>query len=153
MEKTIPTKTVPMNIIFPLRGEEVLLGIKTRKIGVGAYNGYGGKQEDGDTMIESCVKELEKEAGLKANPENFKKIAVIDFFVHKKDGSINLHKCDIFTVTKWIGEPQSTEEMANPKWFPIANLPFDRMMPDTESWVVQTLKGEMDYAEFHSYEN
>ena len=150
--KNIIDKTIPMNIIFPIRGEEVLLAIKTRKIGVGMFNGYGGKLEAGETMLESCAKELQIESGLKANPEDFKKIAVIDFYVHKPDNTTVLHKCDIFTVEKWTGEPQSTEEMDNPTWFKISELPFSKMMPDTESWVNQVLTGKMDWNEFHSYQ-
>lgn len=135
-------KIIPMNIIFPLKGDEVLLGIKTRKIAAGLRNGYGGKQEQGETMIQSCVNELYKESGLKAKPADFKKIAEAYFYIHKNNGTMTLNYCDVFSIEKWSGNPKSSEEVIDPQWFNIKELPLDRMMPDAKYWVPKILTGE-----------
>lgn len=142
-------KIVLMNIIFVLRGSKVLLAIKTRKIGVGLYNGYGGKKEEDQTMAESCADELFTEGKLKANPEDFTQIGVVNFFIHKNDGTIVLNKCDIFTVVRFSGEPQESEEMIRPTWFEINDLPLRRMMHDADFWVPRMLKGERIEVEIH----
>jgi hypothetical protein len=146
MEDIKADKVVPMNIIFPLRGEgakrEVLLGIKTRKIGVGLFNGYGGKVEGADTMTQSAAKELLKESGLGANPADFEKVAVVDFYIHKNDDTIVLNKCDIFFITKFVGEPKATAEMKNPTWYLVSDLPLQQMMPDARFWIPLILNGD-----------
>lgn len=150
-------KIVPMNIIFPLRGEgenqEVLLGIKTRKIGVGLFNGYGGKVDEGDTMTESAAKELEKESGLSCRPEDFVKVAVVDFYIHKDDGRIVLNQCDIFLISKFEGTAEKTVEMENPTWFPINELPLGKMMIDASNWIPHILHGNKIYVQIHYNEN
>ncbi len=153
MEDIKVDKVVPMNIIFPLRGSKVLLATKTRKIGINCLNGYGGKQEDGQTMTESCAEELFKESNLRALPQDFNQIGVVNFFIHKKDGRIVLNKCDIFTVTNFSGEPTESEEMTTPTWFEINKIPLNRMMIDAVFWVKRMLNGERIEVEIHLDEN
>lgn len=141
MEDVKVSKIVPMNIIFPIRGDKVLLGIKTRKIGIGKFNGWGGKVESGETIYEAAARELLKESGLKAKPHDFKKIAEVYFYIHKEDKNVNLNYCDIFLVENFTGEPHDTEEMVNPTWFPIQGIPTSKMMIDADLWIPSTLNG------------
>lgn len=149
MEDIKADKIVHMNIIFPLRGSKVLLAIKTRKIGVGLFNGYGGKQEEGQTMTESCAEELFKESSLIALPQDFVQVGIVNFFIHKNDETIVLNKCDIFTVTNFSGEPVETEEMITPTWFEIEKIPMNKMMVDAGFWVKRMLSGEHIEVEVH----
>lgn len=149
MEQFELKKIVPMNIIFPIKGSKVLLAIKTRKIGIGLFNGYGGKQEADQTMLQSCVEELIKEAGLLATEKDFTKIAEVNFFIHKNDGTVVLNKCDIFTVSNFSGEPKESEEMIRPTWFDIEHIPHNKMMEDAAFWVQRVINGERLNVEVH----
>ena len=42
---------------------------------------------------------------------------------------------------KEVGKPETTDEMADPTWFPILNLPLDEMKPGDELFVPQVLLG------------
>lgn len=148
-EKQILKSKALANIIFVLADDKVLLGIKTRKIGVGKRNGYGGGVETGQTMEESAAAELLAEASLISEPKDFKKIGVVDFYNHFDDGTAKLVKCEILTLTKWSGTPKSSPEMLDPQWFPIDHLPFDDMMVADRDWVTKFLYGEVNYAEVH----
>ena len=55
-----------LNLIFILRDRQVLLGLKKRGFGKGKWNGFGGKVEVEETMLESVLRELEEESGLTA---------------------------------------------------------------------------------------
>ena len=146
MEEIKVARTVLMNIIFPLRGEgenqQVLLGIKTRKIGVGLYNGFGGKVELGETMFVSAANEFSKEAGVTALPESFVKVAEGNFYTHKNDGGVTLFKCDILFISEFKGEPKDSEEMENLQWFTFSDLPLAHMMPGDRFWIPKVLRGE-----------
>ncbi len=149
MEDIRVDKITPMNIIFPLRGDDVLLGIKTRKIGVGLFNGWGGKQEAHQTMLQSCVAEFKKESGLDSREQDFIKVAEVSFYIHKNDGRIVLNQCDIFFIERFTGTPQVTEEMREPTWFPKNKLPWSKMMIDAPFWVPQILAGERMRYQIH----
>jgi len=139
-EKVIFNATV----CLPVRGSEVLLAMKTRKIGMGCWNGYGGGVEDGETLIECAVRELEEESGLKAIPDNFEKVAIAEFHNEKSDGSIFVSKVHFFLVKDWQGEPYETEDsaMITPTFFDINNLPFYKMMPADKEFFPLILNGK-----------
>lgn len=139
----------PMNIIFPLQGEEVWLAIKTRKIGVGLWNGYGGKLEKNETPEQAGVRELRKESTLETKAEDYERVAIIDFYVHKTESEIKLNRCFVLFIRKWEGEPNETEEMANPKLFLINKIPYNKTIVGTEFWMPQVLKGDNIHGEIH----
>ena len=114
-------------ICVPKRGNEILLAIKTDKIGKGLFNGYGGGIEEGERIIEAAVREFGEESGASVVPEDLDKVAVVDFHNTKSDGSTFICRCHIYLVHKWIGEFTEKEKMINPTWFGIDNLPFDRL--------------------------
>ena len=44
--------------------------LHTLHIGAGSYNGYGGKIEDGKTMLNCAIRELEEESGIMLSAED-----------------------------------------------------------------------------------
>lgn len=149
MEETIIRKLKTFNIIFPLRGDMVGLAIKTRKIGVGLYNGYGGKVESDQSMLESCVEEFDQEAGIRLQEKDFEKVGIMDFYKHYDNNSADLLRCEIFVVRNLEPELKETEEMANPTWFPISKIPFEKMIIGDDLWIGRILSGEKLLGEIH----
>ena len=138
-EKTLVEATV----VFPVRDGQVLLAKKTRKIGAGCWNGYGGGIEEGDASIEAtALRELEQESGLVGSASDLLKIALCYFSNTKSDGTQFVAKVHIYTLSDWTGEPRATEEMSDPTFFPLDALPLQEMMPADKDWVPRALRGE-----------
>ncbi|MDP3947279.1 MAG: NUDIX domain-containing protein [bacterium] len=136
-------------LCFPVRANSVLLARKTKKIGVGCWNGYGGGLESGEVSEAAAVRELAEESGLHASVQDIHKVAIIDFHNTKSDGGMFTCKCHVFLVTRWDGEPRATDEMASPTWFDIDNLPYGEMMPADRIWLPPALRGTKIIASAH----
>lgn len=131
-------------VVIPVKDGKVLFGMKTRKIGMGCWNGYGGGIEDGESVVECAIRELEEESGLKAMPDCLEKVAIVDFHNDKSDGSTFVSRVHFFLVKNWEGEPIETEDgaMINHTLFDIEDLPFDKMMPADREFFPLILKGK-----------
>ncbi|KKU79037.1 MAG: Hydrolase [Parcubacteria group bacterium GW2011_GWA2_47_7] len=129
-------------VVFPVHGKEILLARKTRKIGAGCWNGYGGGPNEGEGLLDAAVRELEEESGIRAFASDLTKIAVIDFHNTKTDGTTFVARVHFYTVSSWKGEPQSTDEMTDPTWFPVGGLPLDEMMPADSVFLPVALSGK-----------
>lgn len=130
-------------VCFLKKGNKILLAIKGRHIGEGSWNGYGGGIDSGEKPKEAAVRELREETnGVVALPEHLEKIAEIDFHNTKSDGRNFVCKVHFYLVEKWQGEIQETEEMLNPTWFDIKNLPLEKMMPADKKWLPIALSGK-----------
>jgi len=129
-------------LCFLVKDNQVLLARKAKKIGAGCWSGYGGGIDDGETEIQSMIRELKEESGIIAKEESLEKVAIIDFHNTKSDGEKFICKVHIYLVNNWIGEPRETEEMLTPTWFDVAKLPFGEMMPSDKDWLPQLLCGK-----------
>lgn len=129
-------------VCLPVKNGKVLLGMKTRKIGMGCWNGFGGGVEDGETIEECAIRELEEEVGLRSYVENLEKVAVVDFHNEKSDGGLYTTRVHFFLVNDWDGEPTETEDgaMITPTFFDFSNLPYDKMMPADREYFPLILK-------------
>lgn len=137
-EKVLPEAT----LCFLCRGDEVLLARKTRNIGAGCFNGYGGSLEEDETVEEATIRELFEECKIKSDSQDLEKIAIVYFHNTKADGTTFVCKCHVYHLRKWEGEPEATEEMIDPTWFKVAELPLKEMMLADSDWVPITLGGE-----------
>lgn len=133
------------------KGNQILLALKTKKIGMGRWNGYGGGIEPGENAKIAAVRELKEETGEKepgddkgiiALPEDLEKIALVDFHNTKSDGSTFVLRGHIYLVHKWTGELKETEEMINPTWFNIDQIPYEQMMPADKDILPFALSGK-----------
>ncbi|CAM9501116.1 unnamed protein product [Choristocarpus tenellus] len=61
--------------------KEILLGKKKRGFGEGKWNGFGGKVEAGETIVEASCRELLEESHLTAHQENLSKRGLLTFHV------------------------------------------------------------------------
>lgn len=130
-------------VCFLYREGKILLPLKTDKIGKGKRNGYGGGVEEGETVVQCALRELfEETGGVVAFEHNLEKIAIVDFYNTKTDGSTFVCRVHFFLVHAWVGDPAPTSEMTDPQWFNVADLPLDDMMPADRQWLPQALSGK-----------
>lgn len=146
--------TMHATVCFPRRGNEILLAWKEwrenrKNIGAERWNGYGGKIEEGESARETAARELSEESGLDVLPKDLEKIAIVNFYNTKDDGSVGIIRVHMYTVSAWEGEAQVVDEMTNPTWFNIDKLPFDEMMPADKIWLPVALSGKKIFAEAH----
>ena len=127
-------------LILPMRDGRILLGMKKRGFGVGKLNGFGGKLNEGESIVEAAVRELFEESGIEAVVDDLRKVAELDFFFphSEKDWDQKVH---VFTVENWKGEPVESEEMSV-EWHDFDKIPFDRMWDDDKHWLPKVLDGK-----------
>ena len=122
-------------LLFVIRNEQILLIHKKRGFGKGKINGPGGKIEQGETPKECAIREVQEELCITPSGVQFAGMLYFQFI----DGfSIEGH---VFTATDFEGTPTETDE-AIPEWFPITELPFDRMWEDDHTWFPYMLSGK-----------
>jgi len=128
-----------MTLVLPVRDGKILLGMKKRGFGAGKVNGFGGKLEEGESIVEAAVRELAEEVGLEATTDGLNKMAELTFlFPHaEEDWDQVVH---VFLVEEWNGEPVESEEMGF-EWHDLDKIPFERMWDDDKYWLHDVLKG------------
>ena len=127
-------------LILPMRDGRILLGMKKRGFGVGKLNGFGGKLNEGEGLLEAAARELFEEVGLEVGLDNLNKMAELTFlFPHaEEDWDQVVH---VFLVEDWNGEPMESEEMGF-EWHDLDKIPFDKMWDDDKHWLPEVLKGK-----------
>src|SRR3989344_46986 len=100
MEKVLLNAT----LCFPVKEDKILLGLKMQKIGQGCWNGYGGGIDDEETPEQSIMRELEKEAKVKAFPNALEKVAIIYFKNNKTDGHVFVCRDHLYLLHQWEGD-------------------------------------------------
>lgn len=60
----MPPKLLTLVMVLDRPARRVLLGMKKRGFGEGKWNGFGGKREGEETMVECAQRELQEESGL-----------------------------------------------------------------------------------------
>lgn len=116
-------------LAFIKRNDAVLLGLKTRGLGEGYWNGFGGKVEKKETVHEGVEREIKEECNL--HVKHLKHIGVIRY---EEDGNPQASVVHIFTCSTFHGTAQPSEEMNPIKWFSITNIPYEDMWPDSKVW-------------------
>lgn len=115
---------------------KVLLGMKKRGFGAGRWNGFGGKVEEGESIEQAAIRELEEESGIKAL--NFEKVGILDFSFQENNEDLEMH---IFSIKNFEGEIIESEEM-KPEWFFLDEIPFAQMWSDDLLWMPLFLSGK-----------
>lgn len=133
-----------MTVCLLRRGGCVALAKKKPKPGkdfnIGKWNGYGGKLEPGETIIEAAIRETAQESGVDLSPLVLKKAAELEFYFAGQEDVRQVH---IFIVDDFSGEPQETEEMGQPQWFAINRLADigEEMWAGDILWMPDILEG------------
>lgn len=135
-------------LVFPMKDEKILLGMKKRGFGEGKWNGFGGKIQESESVVSACIRELNEECSITCKEEDLELVAKLKFH-EEKHGLIPV---EVFLLKNWSGEPKESEEM-KPQWFLIEDIPFHSMWDDDSYWLMRVLNGEKLEAEFFFDEN
>lgn len=136
-------QTIFTTLCFPIRNGEILLGMKRRGFGAGKWNGFGGKVQPDESMLDAVARELREESGLTA--QRLEKVAELVF----DDAPDNkLIECHVFFAHEFSGTPTESDEMSPLRWFAKDDLPFALMWSDDELWLPSCLAGERIRAEY-----
>ncbi len=128
-----------LTLLIIHKDEQVLLGMKKRGFGAGKWNGFGGKVQKGESIEDAARRELFEEVEIEV--VEMEKMGVLEFSwrsqashgVGQKKPS-DILQVHIFKATDFFGESQETEEM-KPQWFPVNEIPFEKMWSDDRYWV------------------
>lgn len=131
-----PRNIKQTTLVFCLKENNVLLGMKKTSFGSGWWNGFGGKLQPPETFEVAAVRELYEESRLVTTESDLTLVARIKFFF----GDTPMFDCSVYLTRKWSGEPVETNEM-RPQWFSIDNLPFAEMWPADVHWIPGVLAG------------
>ena len=133
-------KIETVSIIY--QHSKILLGMKKVRFGKGRYNGFGGRVEENETLIESAIRETKEESGITMiNPIRRGEI-LFHFQSEESD-----HQVHFFQTTLYRGKPIESEEM-RPKWFSINKIPYEEMWPDDKYWLPLLLNGKLFRGKF-----
>jgi 8-oxo-dGTP diphosphatase len=117
---------------------EVLLGEKLTGLGIGKVVGPGGKAEPGEDPRDTAVREIREEVGLRVSPADLRSIAVITYpFINRPTLS---QRSFVFHTDAFEGSVLASTELAA-AWWPVTDIPFDRMWADAKLWLPKALNG------------
>jgi len=104
------------------------LGYKKEGLGIGRYNGFGGKVETGESIEAAAQREVFEEANLTI--KNLFKVGVLEFSWNNKNDALEVH---IFKSTDFSGKIEESEEM-RPEWFSMDKVPYKKMWSSDTYW-------------------
>lgn len=112
-----------------IENSQVLLTMKKRGFEIGKWNGVGGKLQEGETLKQAAIREMQEEIGV--TPLSLRQVAVLDFYFPEVPADKDWdQQVVVFTVNRWKGDPVESEEMAPPQWFSFDKVPYNQMWSD-----------------------
>ncbi|KFM81102.1 7,8-dihydro-8-oxoguanine triphosphatase, partial [Stegodyphus mimosarum] len=123
------------SLVLLRKDGNILLGLKKRGFGAGKWNGFGGKIQEGESILECAKRELLEESGIYA--DHLDNVGYLEFEFIQNQLIMQVH---VFTSSTFKGQLQETEEML-PKWYPENELPYHEMWADDKYWFPLFLKG------------
>ena len=144
-------RPIILTLAIPVIGERVLLGFKKQGLGVGYWNGFGGKVEAGESVETAVRRELTEEAGIvatKMSQQGVVRVVYRDTAEIAKglglssaavSGEVEIH---VWLVSRFEGQVRESAEMT-PRWFELEAIPYDQMWPDDQYWLPLLIAGKL----------
>ena len=143
---------ITATLVFPVlrlsNQDIVFLGRKTKKFGAGLLNGWGGKVEEGETILNAAIRELREESGLIAKTRDLVYVGRITFYTQDRCKRIFNVLVHVFLLRKWRGQFRIGDGMKDPGWWPTNHLPIEKMMPADAHWVPSIFQGHKVIGDF-----
>ncbi|MDO8650094.1 MAG: NUDIX domain-containing protein [Candidatus Berkelbacteria bacterium] len=142
---------VTCSVVFLSRDGWVYLARGRKGMNDGYFNGYGGKQEVGETIAESGIREtLEESGGVKVNPDSLRKICVLISHSDKIIKGLSRPQArtlivHFYIASKWAGQPKRTEAFEEAIRFDFDKLPLDQMLPNNRYWLAKALRSTQPF--------
>ena len=131
-------RRINTTLVLIEKDNKILLGQKKRGFAKGTFNGIGGKQDPGETIEQTMIRECQEEIG--ATPTKYEQAGYIHFDVWYKGERVDMCLY-IYSCSEYSGEIVETEEMI-PQWFDKQHLPYDKMLEDDKLWYAYFLQGK-----------
>lgn len=153
-----PKKLFTLVFVFDDDKRRLLLGLKKRGLGLGKYNGFGGKVEVNESIEAAAIRELNEECGLTVQKTSTNgldcglKFAGINFFNFIDNPiafEVHVFKINYSNVDGVIAE---SDEMT-PQWFDYDEIPYDQMWPDDRHWFPALLKKNVTFNGHYVFES
>jgi len=128
-------------IMFIVKDGQILLIEKKRGLGAGKINGPGGKIDEGETPLQSAIRETQEE--LHVTPLKPVKLGELHFAMSDVPHII----CHVYRADDFTGTPTETDE-AIPVWTPISEIPYARMWEDDQYWLPLLLENRSFLGKF-----
>lgn len=142
-------------LIFPIKNNKILLGLKQKKVSVGLYSGYGGKQNKNEKIEQTAIREFVEETGMETvvDKKDLKPVGVIDFTLNQKNQEVFKMKVFIYILKELKGSLKNNDEMKEHTWFDIDKIPYEKMLPDNKIFLPKILGGEFFVGKISTYDN
>lgn len=129
-----------------VKDHKILLGMKKRGFGEGRWNGFGGKVEEGESIVVGAARELKEEIGIDVATQDIHKVGNLEFsFDSEPNKILEVH---VYKISVFTGEPIETEEM-RPEWFAFDKIPYEGMWSDDVHWLPLLLGDKKFIGKFH----
>lgn len=122
-----------VSLVFPIKEDCLLLGMKKRGFGAGWWNGFGGKADPGELFEDCARRETREEIGLEVR--DLRLVARLLFYF---DNNLDM-ACAAFTTVDFTGRPLESDEM-RPEWFKQSDIPYDHMWEADRLWLPKVLE-------------
>ncbi|XP_037049870.1 7,8-dihydro-8-oxoguanine triphosphatase-like [Bradysia coprophila] len=145
-------KLFTLVFVFDDDKQRLLLGLKKRGFGLGKYNGFGGKVEANESIVDAAARELNEECGLSVRDSNaltFAGINYFDFIGHPVVFEVHVFKIRFSDVNGTVTE---SNEM-RPQWYRYDEIPFDQMWPDDRYWFPSLFKTDVKFTGRYLFES
>lgn len=125
-------------LVFVKKNRQLLLGLKTRGLGAGLWNGFGGKVEQQEDVIDAAKRELREESNLQVAENQLRPLGVITY---EEETNPLLSVVYVFSANSYEGPIKASEEMNPIQWYSYDDLPYNNMWPDAKLWYPTMLNG------------
>ncbi len=136
--------TTAMTLVYPLdrQRQEILFGLKKVRIGAGTYVGFGGRVNEGETVAQAAVRELQEECGLTVAIDQLQQVGYLTIHNprYPELGNLLIHVFTVPVLEQQQGEPRESDEMT-PYWLPLDELPWGKMRESERYWLPAVLRG------------
>jgi len=143
--KVMPEKIIATVCMLLRKSEsvqEILLGYKTKKFCKFRWVLNGGQWETDESLKRCAQRELFEETGIRAEPEDLEKRAVIVFHNQREGGTPVIIEVHVYVCMKWSGKPEEKDPgLICHTWFPIEGLPEKIPFADKE-WIPMVAAGK-----------